>query len=154
MTKPGPKKGSVRIKDGLTRSQRYYRGHKAEAKEKLRQFKILNPSYRGPKQQAKIDYIRRIRETTPCTDCKRFYPYCVMDFDHVRGQKLFNVGTMIGQSLELIDAEIAKCEIVCSNCHRIRTKQRLDHLRREARDKGENFRAYAKLQNDSSINIE
>jgi len=77
-----------------------------------------------------------------------------MDFDHVRGVKLFNVGMMTSRSFELIDAEIAKCEIVCSNCHRIRTKQRIDRRRREAIEKGENFRPNGKLQNSIFFDLE
>ena len=48
-----------------------------------------------------------------------------MDFDHVRGQKHANVMELIKSlSKKKIDEEIAKCEIVCSNCHRIRTHMR------------------------------
>jgi hypothetical protein len=48
-----------------------------------------------------------------------------MDFDHVRGRKHKNVMELIPTlSKKKIDEEIAKCEIVCSNCHRIRTHQR------------------------------
>ena len=64
-------------------------------------------------------------------DCKEVYPYYVMDFDHVRGVKHKNVSELIGTlSKKKIDEEIAKCEIVCSNCHRIRT-----YLRKEAKRK-------------------
>ncbi len=48
-----------------------------------------------------------------------------MDFDHVRGQKHKNVAELISTlSKKKIDEEIAKCEIVCSNCHRVRTHNR------------------------------
>ena len=62
----------------------------------------------------------------PCKDCGGRFPSECMDFDHVRGPKLFNVGTCSrnGVSETRLDAEIAKCEIVCANCHRIRTKKR------------------------------
>lgn len=79
------------------------------------------------KQKASLaQYIRDLKTSTPCMDCKELYPYYVMDFDHVRGVKHANVMELI-QSLskKRIDDEIAKCEIVCSNCHRIRT-----HLRK------------------------
>ena len=51
----------------------------------------------------------------------------VMDFDHVGEGKVLNIGRMrsSGHSLEEIEAEIAKCELVCANCHRERTQQRL-----------------------------
>ena len=67
-------------------------------------------------------YIRDLKEKTPCLDCGINYPYYVMDFDHVRGKKHKNVMELIPTlSKKKIDEEIAKCEIVCSNCHRYRT---------------------------------
>ena len=70
-------------------------------------------------------YIQELKEKTPCMDCKESYPYYVMDFDHVRGRKQANVMELVPTlSKKRIDEEIAKCEIVCSNCHRIRTHMR------------------------------
>jgi hypothetical protein len=68
-------------------------------------------------------------KAVPCADCGRTYPSWVMDFDHVRGEKLFNVsrGPQIGEPIML--AEAGKCEIVCSNCHRDRTHRRLTNAR-------------------------
>ena len=60
----------------------------------------------------------------PCADCGIAYPPHVMDFDHVRGVKLRAVGLLRSGSVERLLAEIAKCEVVCSNCHRERTHQR------------------------------
>lgn len=66
--------------------------------------------------------IVRILKTSPCADCGCCYPTYVMDFDHVRGKKLKCVGQMQNYTnLGLVLDEIAKCELVCSNCHRIRT---------------------------------
>lgn len=70
-------------------------------------------------------YIQDLKSRTPCMDCKESYPYYVMDFDHVRGRKHKNVMELIPTlSKKKIDEEIAKCEIVCSNCHRVRTHSR------------------------------
>lgn len=57
----------------------------------------------------------------PCQDCGQTFPPYVMDFDHVpeRGVKKFNVG--LAKNLRQLAAEIAKCDLVCANCHRIRT---------------------------------
>lgn len=60
----------------------------------------------------------------PCLDCKNSFPPECMDFDHVRGEKVANPGNMFTWSQESILAEIAKCDLVCSNCHRIRTFKR------------------------------
>ena len=78
------------------------------------------------KQKAYLaQYLRDLKTKTPCVDCGINYPYYVMDFDHVRGQKHANVMELVSTlSKKRIDLEIAKCEIVCSNCHRIRTHMR------------------------------
>ena len=62
----------------------------------------------------------------PCMDCNNMFPPCVMDFDHVRDKKSFIVsaGTDCAYSLIKIQKEIDKCDLVCSNCHRIRTDNR------------------------------
>lgn len=59
----------------------------------------------------------------PCADCNGLYPYYVMQFDHVQGDKLFNLGDArrLGYSLERVWSEAAKCEVVCANCHAVRT---------------------------------
>jgi len=67
----------------------------------------------------------------PCTDCGRVYPSYVMDFDHVRGEKIGEVGQMIHRRWEIIEAEIAKCDLVCSNCHRMRTHERKERRRKQ-----------------------
>lgn len=71
---------------------------------------------------------RFLRETkdVPCRDCKLRYPYYVMDFDHKRGQKVFNLSIAASKlySMKKIKQEIKKCEIVCANCHRERTFKR------------------------------
>ncbi len=61
----------------------------------------------------------------PCTDCGNSYPVVCMDFDHVRGEKLFNIGQAQHAPVDRLEAELAKCELVCANCHRIRTQSRL-----------------------------
>jgi len=60
----------------------------------------------------------------PCADCGNRYPSYVMDFDHL-GDKKFNISNMTARGMAQLQAEIAKCEVVCSNCHRIRTHERL-----------------------------
>ena len=45
-----------------------------------------------------------------------------MDFDHKNPlNKTFNISEKMGRSLNHLLDEIAKCDIVCSNCHRVRT---------------------------------
>jgi hypothetical protein len=65
-------------------------------------------------------------------DCSQaFHPF-VMDFDHRPGvEKLFAVSAMLSRSIseEAVLAEIAKCDLVCANCHRLRTLARLEKTR-------------------------
>ncbi len=77
------------------------------------------------KYQAGIKQIIRELKTVPCADCKRTYDWWVMDFDHARGTKKFTISRMQGRvGLQNALFEIAKCDIVCSNCHRDRTYKR------------------------------
>lgn len=67
------------------------------------------------------------RKVDPCLDCGKSYPPYVMDFDHRPGEvKLFAIAKArnVGYSLEKVQAEIDKCDLVCANCHRERTFQR------------------------------
>lgn len=60
----------------------------------------------------------------PCMDCGIKYPHYVMDFDHVRGIKLFDISQKTDGAINKTLEEIDKCDLVCSNCHRIRTHKR------------------------------
>lgn len=75
------------------------------------------------RQSAKQKWLNE-RKNHPCADCGEKFPPECMDFDHVRGEKLFNVGQGAGRLWSDILDEIAKCELVCANCHRVRTRQR------------------------------
>jgi len=58
-----------------------------------------------------------------CADCGVQYPYYVMQFDHRdRMGKLFTIGSRGPvTSTRRLQAEIAKCDVVCANCHAERT---------------------------------
>lgn len=77
-----------------------------------------------------LAFLDRVREL-PCADCRRRFPPYVMEFDHrIPDQKLFSIHMMPGRmKFATILEEIAKCDIVCSNCHRIRTKLRRTEAR-------------------------
>ena len=58
-----------------------------------------------------------------------------MDLDHLPGyQKRLTLAEALGRakSAAIVRAEIAKCQAVCANCHRIRTAMRLQSLGRLA----------------------
>ena len=72
-----------------------------------------------------VDFLRG----HPCTDCGETDPV-VLEFDHVRGTKRFEISRGItDRSFESLMLEMAKCEVVCANCHRRRTAQRAGYAR-------------------------
>jgi len=67
----------------------------------------------------------RLAKSRPCADCGLQYPYYVMDFDHLDATtKLFILSAVSRVTRASLMREIAKCDVVCSNCHRERTHQR------------------------------
>lgn len=68
-------------------------------------------------------FVESYKQDKPCQDCQGVFPPFVMDFDHVSGKKIRDISTLVsrGVSEKALLTEIAKCELICANCHRIRT---------------------------------
>jgi hypothetical protein len=82
------------------------------------------PRWRNFKK-IRLAYINSVKKDKPCADCNVVFPPCCMDFDHLEGfVKLGSINKMLTANMDVLRAEIAKCELVCSNCHRIRTIKR------------------------------
>ena len=92
--------------------KRYYRANKAKFQE------------RNERRRAEhLAWVSTLR-AKPCMDCGGSFPPCCMDFDHREGEeKTAAVADLVRRSYskEAILAEIAKCDLVCANCHRVRT---------------------------------
>lgn len=95
-------------------SRKYYRS-KPEVKVALYKRRAIYA-------ENNIAYIRRIKDR-PCMDCGVKYPFYVMDLDH-REDKKFNFNSIHRQGRLKVIEEIKKCDVVCANCHRIRTYNR------------------------------
>lgn len=73
-------------------------------------------------------FIRR-RKEAPCMDCGLCFPPCCMDFDHKpEFEKVARLGSMSSWQIDKVMAELAKCDLVCANCHRIRTEVRAGRM--------------------------
>lgn len=85
--------------------------------------------YKRDAWRAQAQLLQELR-AAPCADCRGRFPPCAMDFDHRDGtDKRYTVTRMVGRAgTQRILAEVAKCDIVCANCHRRRT-----YVRRQAR---------------------
>ncbi len=68
-------------------------------------------------------FLREYKLTYGCKDCGYKHHHAALDFDHIGTDKSINVCN--AKSIKQAKNEIEKCEVVCSNCHRIRTYNRL-----------------------------
>jgi hypothetical protein len=67
--------------------------------------------------------VQEYKEANPCVDCGLYFHYSQMQFDHRPGEdKKREVSRLTGR--RTIWAEIAKCDLVCANCHALRTWKR------------------------------
>lgn len=76
-------------------------------------------------REARRLFLDAVKLTAGCADCGyRTHP-AALEFDHISGDKVGNLGTMRSRSSwARLVAEIEKCEVVCANCHRVRTATR------------------------------
>ena len=75
------------------------------------------------RQRATLEFLRDLRRV-PCMDCGGTFQPHQMDFDHREpAEKEFNLTSSRAMlvSRERLLLELAKCEIVCANCHAVRT---------------------------------
>lgn len=103
-------------------SRRYYERHKTQrnAASNARYARLL---------VGHVALIASLKNGKSCTDCLRLLPAACMEFDHIGSDKIRSIGSMRNWAEEKILAEVAKCELVCCNCHRVRTHARRPKMR-------------------------
>jgi len=102
------------IEDRKAASKRHYQANKAKYLERNKRYRL---SIR--------EYIQKIKESKPCAECGVKYPFYVMDFDHLKDKEYeINFLASTGR-IGAVKLEIEKCEVVCANCHRMRSYKRL-----------------------------
>lgn len=110
-------------------SKQHYRAHLVEyrTKRRISQRHVIDRN---------LSMIDAVLQPLKCVDCGE-RDSTVLEFDHVKGNKLGDVSTMAYQGLswKRILAEINKCEIRCANCHRRRTVKVL-RARKDSRTGG------------------
>ena len=94
--------------------------------------KAKNPrgTYRETAWKRRV-VLAKIKVASGCIDCGYNAHSVALDFDHVEpSKKLFSISSEIGRhSWDEIMEEVEKCEIRCSNCHRVKTeKARKNHI--------------------------
>ena len=105
------------------KQKEYARKHYLANKEKMIE---KAKKYNSSVYERNLNYIKNHLSNNPCVDCGN-NNIVVLEFDHVRGEKKYNVSDMCrgGYSLATIQKEIDKCDVRCANCHR-----QITHLRR------------------------
>ncbi len=100
----------------------------AYCKEHYKRNKERHNSSRYTRMGVSRISIRRLigdlKKDRPCMDCGEVHPTWAMEFDHRDPKmKLFSVGEAVskGMNREAVLAEIEKCDLVCTLCHRYRT---------------------------------
>lgn len=99
----------------------YYKNNPEKRIERISKNKILKDN----KIECALIYVEAFLRANPCVDCGED-DWVVLEFDHVRGEKSFNLTQMIfgGYKLDRIIEEIEKCDVRCANCHRKVTYER------------------------------
>lgn len=111
----------------------YYAKNKEAMSVKRRAYQKKNRKKLNEKQElvrkSNVAWMNDIKSKRPCSDCGNFYPPICMDWDHV-GEKNFDISRKVNtaSSRDRILKEISLCELVCANCHRIRTQDRRDDI--------------------------
>jgi hypothetical protein len=83
---------------------------------------IVGDSLNAKRYRERTAYFKEYLSTHPCVDCGET-DTAILEFDHVRGVKEFGLseGAHRGLSYARLDAEIAKCDTRCVNCHLLKT---------------------------------
>lgn len=111
----------------LSRPEKFLMSIASDKKSKHRHYLKNRRRYiqQAREQTALLTAIAVRLKSRPCLDCKIEYPSWVMQFDHVRGEKVADIANLVrlGSLQNLLD-EISKCDVVCANCHAQRTHER------------------------------
>ena len=87
----------------------WYNRHKEHAKIK-----------KAKRREEISAWYREYKATLACTHCGEKHPACLDSHHRDPGEKEFRISAFgyMGWSKERILAEIAKCDVLCANCHR------------------------------------
>jgi len=104
--------------------------------ERERASKRIRTRRRAKKKIAeRIKFVDDFKTSHGCADCGYSGHPAALDFDHLPGfEKTINISILRRRwstRLSTLEAEMAKCEVVCANCHRIRTANRKQWLKSE-----------------------
>lgn len=107
--------------------RRYYEAHRevVKAKAAARGRTAEGQAYHRDRHAKRRAFLTHLKAWSPCGDCGGTFHPAAMQWDHRPGEgKARCAGNMWAAPLEAIHTEIAKCDLVCANCHAVRTFER------------------------------
>lgn len=107
-------KSEVAMENRRKSSRKYYKNN---VKRQLVRNKLKKDQIR--------EYIHLYKEFRGCMDCGNKFPYYVLDLDHRDPSvKEFTPSRLWkNNSWTKVNLELEKCDVVCANCHRLRTHE-------------------------------
>ena len=93
--------------------------------ERVKKCKTCQAVVSKKRRDKHLAWLWDIKQTAGCTDCGYNESPVALQFDHINDDKKFGIGNGRCRSLKSLQAEIDKCEVVCANCHHIRTYTRV-----------------------------
>jgi hypothetical protein len=126
--------GKCGVTRPLAEFHRRGRGYQTWCKDCRRAYDALYHQRSRPRRLAQkrrkhdelVAWYRALKSSKPCADCGGIFHPAAMTFDHRPGvDKVDDVSSMVQRhNRALILAEIEKCELVCANCHAVRSFER------------------------------
>ena len=105
--------------------KRYYAKNRSKRKSEVRK-----------RRKALREWYNEVRKETECADCGMSGEVCswLMEYHHLPGfDKTSSVSFLVnnGYSKERVREEMAKCEVLCANCHRVRHYNEKDRFKKD-----------------------
>ena len=108
----------------ITELRRLHKTEENLAKNRLRA-KVWRETNPTKAKLVRSNWLAKLRalvdaaKANGCLSCPETHPAC-LDFHHRNpSEKSFNIGLTLGRvSIRRLKLEMAKCNIICSNCHR------------------------------------
>jgi hypothetical protein len=78
--------------------------------------KAYYKTYMPMRQKENVEYLNKIKREGKCADCGEDN-YILLQFHHREGREKYRVYAFTRFGLARLKAEIAKCDLLCANCH-------------------------------------